>query len=150
VHRTILHQCVGEANIKEIREILLMVLPVKGTVTKFFASDFFHGSPSPKPLKTTESFQIFFENSRRYSQVKVHHWYQRHRWRTLSCEYLREFSKKFETALMVYSGAWGKLIHEKNQKSNISWHCPFNFHCLTKFHLLKRRSFKLYQPFLSF
>jgi hypothetical protein len=33
--------------------------------------------------------------------------------------------KKFETALLVYSGAWGKLIHEKNQKSKISWHCPF-------------------------
>ncbi len=27
--------------------------------------------------------------------------------------------------VMVYSGAWGKLIHEKNQKSKISWHCPF-------------------------
>ncbi len=26
---------------------------------------------------------------------------------------------------MVYSGAWGKLINEKNQKSNISWHRPF-------------------------
>ncbi len=26
---------------------------------------------------------------------------------------------------MVYSGAWGKLIHEKNQKQKISWHCPF-------------------------
>ncbi len=26
---------------------------------------------------------------------------------------------------MVYSGAWGKLIHEKNQKSKILWHCPF-------------------------
>ncbi len=26
---------------------------------------------------------------------------------------------------MVYSGAWEKLIHEKNQKSKISWHCPF-------------------------
>jgi hypothetical protein len=39
---------------------------------------------------------------------------------TLSCEYLREFSKKFETGLLVYSGAWGKLIHEKNQKSKIS------------------------------
>jgi hypothetical protein len=49
-------------------------------------------------------------------------WY---RWCILSCEYLREFSKKFETALMVYSGAWGKLIHEKNQKQKISWHCPF-------------------------
>jgi hypothetical protein len=43
----------------------------------------------------------------------------------LSCEYLPEFSKKFETALMVYLGAWGKLIHEKNQKQKISWHCPF-------------------------
>ncbi len=56
----LLHQCVGAANIKEIREILLMVLPIKGTVTKFFASGFFHGSPSPKTPKTTlESFQIF-------------------------------------------------------------------------------------------
>ncbi len=44
---------------------------------------------------------------------------------TLSCEYLREFSKKFETVLKEYSGAGGKLIHEKNQKQKISWHCPF-------------------------
>jgi hypothetical protein len=32
---------------------------------------------------------------------------------TLSREYLREFSKKFEMAVTIYSGAWGKLIHEK-------------------------------------
>ncbi len=45
----------------------------------------------------------------------------------MNCEYLREFSKKFKTVLLVivYSGAWGKLINEKNQKSKISWHCPF-------------------------
>jgi hypothetical protein len=43
-----------------------------------------------------------------------------HQWQTLSCEYLRKFSKKLETTLMVYSGAWGKLIHEKNKKSKIS------------------------------
>ncbi len=35
-------------------------------------------------------------------------------------------TKKFEMALMVYSEAWGKLIHEKYLKSKISWHCPFN------------------------
>ncbi len=29
---------------------------------------------------------------------------------------IREFSKKFETVLMEYSGAGGKLILEKNQK----------------------------------
>jgi hypothetical protein len=27
---------------------------------------------------------------------------------------------------MEYSGAEGKLIHKKNQKQKISWHCPFN------------------------
>jgi hypothetical protein len=36
---------------------------------------------------------------------------------TLSCEYLRDFRKKI---LMVKSGTWGKLTHEKNQKQNIS------------------------------
>jgi hypothetical protein len=43
----------------------------------------------------------------------------------LEPQYLRKFSKKFEMAVTVYSGAWGKLIHEKNQKSKISWHCSF-------------------------
>jgi hypothetical protein len=28
-------------------------------------------------------------------------------------KYLREFSKKFEMILMLLSGAWGKVIHEK-------------------------------------
>ncbi len=55
----------------------------------------------------------------------IFHRCQQHQWCTLSCKYLREFSKKFKAALLVYSGAWGKLIHEKNQKSKISWHCPF-------------------------
>jgi hypothetical protein len=35
------------------------------------------------------------------------------RWCTLTCEYLCEFSKKIETIQMGYSGAGGKLIHEK-------------------------------------
>ncbi len=48
------------------------------------------------------------------------------RWCTLSCEYLLEFAKNVETALMIYSaGASRKQIHEKNLKSKISWHCPF-------------------------
>ncbi len=40
---------------------------------------------------------------------------QRHRWSTLSCEYLRDFWKKFEMVLMEYSGAGGKLIHKKTR-----------------------------------
>jgi hypothetical protein len=34
----------------------------------------------------------------------------------VNLEPLRKFSKKFEMALMAYSGAWGKLIHEKKTK----------------------------------
>jgi hypothetical protein len=41
------------------------------------------------------------------------HWCHRHLWCTWSCEYLRKFLKKFETALFDYYGAWGKLNHEK-------------------------------------
>ncbi len=66
-------------------------------------------------------------NNTRENGVKLCHrccWY---RWCTLTCEYLREFSKKFETVLMDYSGAGGKLIHQKNQKQKISWHCLFNY-----------------------
>ncbi len=52
-----------------------------------------------------------------------------HWWCTLSCEYLREFSKKFKTALMVYSGAWGKLIHEKKTRSRKSRDTvPLSYH----------------------
>ncbi len=35
------------------------------------------------------------------------------------------FQKKIEKALILYSGAWGKLIHEQNLKSKISSHYPF-------------------------
>jgi hypothetical protein len=29
------------------------------------------------------------------------------------CKYLCKFSKKFEKTPMLFSGAWGKMIHEK-------------------------------------
>jgi hypothetical protein len=45
----------------------------------------------------------------------------------------REFSTKFDTVLMGYSGAGGKLAHEKNQKQKILWRCPFNMSSLCYF-----------------
>ncbi len=61
----------------------------------------------------------------RWHRWQICHRCRWYRWCTLTCDYLREFSKKFETVLMQYSGAGGKLIHQKNQKQKISWHCPF-------------------------
>ncbi len=56
---------------------------------------------------------------------QICHWCRWYRWCTLTCEYLHEFLKKFETLLMEYTGAGGKMIHVRNQKQKISWHCPF-------------------------
>jgi hypothetical protein len=38
---------------------------------------------------------------------------------------LREFSLKLEMTLILFSGAWGKVIHEKSVQQEISWHYPF-------------------------
>jgi hypothetical protein len=62
------------------------------------------------PKKIIKIFLILF----------ICHRCQRHRRSTLSWEYLREFSKKFETVPLEYSGAGGKLFPEKNQKKKIS------------------------------
>ncbi len=43
------------------------------------------------------------------------HWCRWHRWQTLSCEYLREFSKKFETVLKEYSGAGGNWFMKRTR-----------------------------------
>ncbi len=122
----------------------------KGTVSlKFFASGFFHGLSSPKPLKITSGPFKFFrkfteifasQGAPLVSTTKVANFATstagvvdtRGKFATgvndtcskfvLSCKYLREFSKKFETALIVLeeTGSW------KNLNTEISWwHCPF-------------------------
>jgi hypothetical protein len=63
----------------------------------------------------------------------------------LSCEYLREFSKKFEMALLVYSGAWGKLIHEKNRSRKSHGTVPLNVSLLLS-SLIPGKSKKYFLP----
>jgi hypothetical protein len=48
-----------------------------------------------------------------------------HRWCALTCEYLRELSKKFVMTLMLFSGAWGKVIHEKTWSKKSRDAVPF-------------------------
>ncbi len=59
----------------------------------------------------------------RWQICHLWHWY---RWCTFTCEYLREFLINFEMTLMLFLWAWGKMIHEKNPRKKISWHCPLN------------------------
>ena len=85
------------------------------------------------PEYTIRAVSNFFENLRRYSLLKVTQAENLPPISTtlakrvvppvllipavhLDLQKLREFSKKIETFLMGYSGAGGKLIHEKNQK----------------------------------
>jgi hypothetical protein len=42
-------------------------------------------------------------------------------------EYFREYESIFETALSHESVEPGVLFNEKNQRSKISWDCPFKY-----------------------
>jgi hypothetical protein len=44
----------------------------------------------------------------------------------LACEYLLEFLQKFETVLLEYSEAGGKLIHEKTERKKSCDTVPLN------------------------
>ncbi len=59
------------------------------------------------------SLQIFIREYRRYQRHQRYRWqiYRRcswHRWYTLTCQYLREFSKKIEMILKLFAGSWGE------------------------------------------
>jgi hypothetical protein len=88
---------------------------LKLTVSRDFLLQIFTWIILPQPPENnTRVTSNLFENSRRYSQVRVHR-------------------QKFEMTLLLFSWAGGKLIHGENLKSKISWHCPFksNFRTLT-------------------
>jgi len=87
---------------------------------RFFSSITFLQAPE----NNIRVISNLFENSQRYSQVKAHH-------TPVVLVELRISPRIFEKIRNEPKGilrglAWGKLIHEKNQKSKISWHCPFN------------------------
>jgi hypothetical protein len=71
-------------------------------------------TPSGTPISPSKL--LLWPNNTRSRVLLLKGQCQRHRWCTLTYEYLREFSKKFEMTLMLFSGAWGKVIHEKNLK----------------------------------
>ncbi len=61
--------------------VMLGPLPLKGQCHEIFCFWFFSWiSFPPAPDYPITTVSNFFENSRRYSQVKVHHLYQRHWW----------------------------------------------------------------------
>ncbi len=54
-------------------------MALKGQCHEIFCFWFFSWISSPKPLRILKAVSNFFENSRRYSQLKVDHRCQRHR-----------------------------------------------------------------------
>jgi hypothetical protein len=91
---------------KELR--ILTATSDKWTVSRDFFFWFFHESVSPQP----QSIPLrLFQGAPPVSTTPEVH---------LELQISPRIFEKTETALLVYSGAWGKLIHVKNQKSKIS------------------------------
>ncbi len=98
-----------------------------------FHQGFFHESPSPKPLKiTVGSFRFFSKIHRDIRQSRCTtgvkdtggndtggaHW---------AANISANVKRKSKTALMVYSGAWGKLIHKKTRSRKSRGTVPLSF-----------------------
>ncbi len=90
----------------------------KGTVSRDFRLLVFFMNQFPPSMKVYHYGHLEF--FRKFAEI-------------FAREYLRECSKKFEMTLMLFSGAWGKVVHEKNLKKKISWHCPFKGRVFKKF-----------------
>jgi hypothetical protein len=112
---------------------------VKGTVPRDFQLEVFYMHQfSPKPLIRLRPFRFFSKirgdipstrctasivdtrgnfatdiNNTSGTGGKIRRRCRWYRWCTLTCEYLREFSKKIVMTLVLFSEAWGKRIHEK-------------------------------------
>ncbi len=68
-----------------------------------------------KTLSSGQKTQKNPKNPKKPKKTQICHRCRWHRWSTFSCEYLSEFSKKFETALMVYSGLGGNWFMKKTR-----------------------------------
>ncbi len=113
---------------------------LKGQCHEIFNIKIFSLISSSKPLSLP--LGPYQQHQRYWWQIcRRCRWY---RWCTLTCKYLREFWKNFEMALMLFSGAWRKMIHERKLKQKVSWHCPFKYNiyyfagCLTSMRLILR------------
>jgi hypothetical protein len=104
----------------------------------------FRGFFPQAPKYTIKAISNFFKNFRRNLQI-CHRcrWYNGAPW---FANISANFSKNIEITLTLFSGAWGKMIHEKNLKQKISWHCPFKER---KFVLFEYRKQSIESPSLN-
>ncbi len=88
----------------------------KGTVSRDFLLQVFSWITFPQaPDKNIRIISNFFENSRRYSQVKVHHRCQRHRWQIIGtisgCRHLKvNLKAKIYTYVSSTTQRWQNKI----------------------------------------
>ncbi len=131
-------QAIAARDCDSLRKALTFFIPRKiytsslmyleGQCQEIFCFWFFSwiGFP-PAPEYSIKTALNFFENSRRYSQVKVLHWYQRHR---------RQIFPPFSIPLLIChwckrdtGGKYFELQSTVNLKQNF-WTCSFEWPCL--------------------
>ncbi len=97
-----------------------MIVSLKGQCHEIFCFWFFQESVSPPAQSISLGpFQFFCENFRRYSQVKVHHWYQQHR-RQICHWYQRHQRQSLpQVSLVLFTG--GKFAASVNDTGGKQW-----------------------------
>ncbi len=124
---------------KRTNSILCLPHILKGTVPRdyryqnFFINQFQASESTIRAVSTTPA--VLVANVPPVSLIPVVH---------LDLRIFSRIFENFEMTLMLLSGAWGKMIHERNLKQKILWHCPFKYNiyyfagCLTSMRLILR------------
>ncbi len=111
-HRCRWHRWQIMATISGYRHLL------KGQCHEIFCFLFFcmnQFPPSPSVLN-------FFENSRRYSQAKVHHRYQRHQWQICHCTGVNDTGSKFCYHFPLCCWYRWQICHRYQRRRRQIWH----------------------------
>ncbi len=102
---------------KKHRHVNIGLFHLKGQCHEIFDFSFFmyQFPPSPGPEYLFWDVSIFLKILRHFLSLMcttsvVDTW---HQWCALTCEFPHEFWKEFEMTIMLFSGALGKMIHEK-------------------------------------
>jgi hypothetical protein len=98
---------------------------LKGTVSRDFDFWFFSWISFPQASEYTfTAISNFFENSRRYSRVKMHHRCQRHRWQMEKIFKQKNFNNLIWVPLGSKVNIFINYCLQVHFKVSAAWYCP--------------------------
>ncbi len=112
-------------DVETLYTVISLWCSFKGTVSRDFRLIVFSWISFTQASEyTITSISNFFENSRRYSQLKVHHRCQRHRWQMEKIFKRKNFNNSAWAPLVSRVNIYINFFLQAHFKGSAAWYCP--------------------------